>query len=434
MKSPGPPEPAAVSATDPPGGAVTGVPVRGTALVAIGMTAAQILALSQMLVVSRALGPAEFGAFGSLAVVLLLGSTALVATQVVVARHEALGAADARHVATRGVLVVGAGTSLVAALASPLLAWVLNLPSLTGLLLIAAAFLPVTFTGAQLGLLQGREAHGRLGMLYLIATVFRVAGAIIGALIGATADATAAGILVGATLAALAGALFTRDRRAPHSQRAPARGMVWEIAHAGHALVALYALTNVDMLLARSQLDAHDAGLYAAGQLVSRAVFFLPQAILVAAFPRMVAQGRGRAQLQATAAVAGLGLLAVLVTATVPGLVLGVIAGSAYVEVTSSLWIFALAGAGFGVVQVLLYARLARHDRKAAILMWGGTAVMIALGVTVGDRGVATLAACAATVAWAVAVIGLFLDWRSAPPPGTEDVPPGEAMEPLAEI
>lgn len=431
---PGPAEPAAVTTTEQPGAAGSGVPVRGAALVAIGMTASQILALSQMLVVSRALGPAEFGAFGSLAVVLLLGSTALVATQVVVARHEALGGADPRHVATRGVLAVAAGTSLVAALLSPLLAWVLNLPDLIGLLLIAAALVPITFTGAQLGLLQGREAHARLGMLYLIATVFRVSGGITGALIGGTANATAAGILIGATVAALVGALFTRDRRPPDSRRAPARAMVWEIAHAGHALVALYALTNIDMLLARSQLPPHDAGLYAAGQLVARAVFFLPQAVLVAAFPRMVAQGRGRAQMQATAAVAGLGLLAVLVTAAFPGLVLAIIAGPAYAEVTSSLWIFALAGAGFGVVQVLLYARLARHDRKAAVLMWGGTIFLAILGVTVGDRGVATLAACAAAVAWLVAMIGLFLDWRSTPPSGTESVPPGEAMEPLAEL
>jgi O-antigen/teichoic acid export membrane protein len=191
------------------------------------------------------------------------------------------------------------------------------------------------------------------------------------------------------------------------------RGPVSEIAHAGHALIALYALTNIDVLLARAQLSEHDAGLYAAGQLVARAVFFLPSAILVAAFPRMVTQGGGRAQRQATAAVAALGLLGTLFTALAPGLVLAVVAGSQYVAVTGSLWIFALAGAGFGVVQVLLYARLAQHDRRVAIVMWSATLVLIGLGVTVGKQGVPAMASCAATIAWAVALVGLVLDART---------------------
>ena len=35
------------------------------------------------------------------------------------------------------------------------------------------------------------------------------------------------------------------------------------------ALFAYFALTNIDMLVARSVLDAHDSGLYAAGLIVT---------------------------------------------------------------------------------------------------------------------------------------------------------------------
>lgn len=397
--------------TDPAAGRAEGVSVKGTALVAIGMTVGQLLALTQMLIVSRALGPVEFGAFGSLAVVLLLGSTAMVATQVVVARHAAMSGAGAMGISNKVIWTVGLGTSAVAGLVSPVLGHVLNMDSVAGLLFIAVAFTPLTFSGAQLGKLQGHEAFTRVGVLYFVVAACRVSAAVACALAFGTATATAAGVMVGTILAALIGAWLARGHQP--ARLGGGRASVFEIGHAGHALIALYALTNVDVLLARSQLDSRSAGLYAAGQLVNRAVFFLPQAVLVAAFPRMVAQGGGRAQRQATAAIAGLGLLATAMTALLPGLVLAVFAGPQYSQITSSLWIFALAGAGFGVVQVLLYARLAQHDRKAAILMWGGTGVLLLLGITVGSVGVTQLAWCAAGVAWVIALLGLALDART---------------------
>ncbi|MGV1004684.1 MAG: lipopolysaccharide biosynthesis protein [Candidatus Nanopelagicales bacterium] len=389
----------------------SGVSVGGTAQVAVGMTIAQVLALAQMLLASRLLGPAEFGVFGSLAVIMLLGSTAMAATQVVLARHAALGVAvgDAGR---KAVVAIALGTAAVGLAASPLIAWLLRLPEWRGPVLIALTFVPMTVSGAQLGRLQGRERYRRLALMYVITSAGRALGGVAAAAVWRTADAGAAGMLLGTTLAALAGVLIARVPQAGAPSAGRARALAVEIGHAGHALVALYALTNVDVLLARSQLAAHSAGLYAAGQLVNRAVFFLPQAVLVAAFPRMVASAGGKAQRQTLWAVGGLGLLATAGTALLPGLVLAVIAGSQYAEVTGQLWLFALAGAGFGVAQVLLYARLARHDRRAALVLWVGVSLLIALGVTVGERGVAQLAACAAVVAWTIVLAGLLLAAR----------------------
>ena len=133
-------------------------------------------------------------------------------------------------------------------------------------------------------------------------------GAIVGAALGQTADSAMLGLAVGATLGAVVGHFVLVERLEWRSE-AGTRDYLIEAGHAAHALIALYALTNLDVLLARAQLTAFDAGLYAAGALVARAVFFLPQAILVAAFPRIVAGARN-AQRQAVAAVAVLGLLA----------------------------------------------------------------------------------------------------------------------------
>jgi hypothetical protein len=67
------------------------------------------------------------------------------------------------------------------------------------------------------------------------------------------------------------------------------------------------------------------------------------------------------------------------------------------------------------VVQVLLYARMAHHDRRATLLLWGGVAALAGLGLWLGTS-IHALAIVAASVAWTVALAGLV--WaRTSPPP-----------------
>ena len=393
-----------------------GISVQGTAIVGVGLVVSQVIAMAQMLVVSRLLGPEQFGAFGALAVILLLGSTAMAATQVVIARHVASGRSS-EHIGAGSVLLVGGLTCVLTAALAPFISRALNLSDVLAVIIVGATFIPFTVTGAQLGLLQGAERHKRLGALYIVATGARVAGAVGGAAVGGTADSTLVGLAVGATLGAVAGQFLLVGQPPWGSREEGPREFLVEVGHAAHALVALYALTNLDVLLARALLPAYDAGLYAAGALIARAVFFLPQAILVAAFPRMVAGSRN-AQQQAIVAVAGLGLLSTLVVAAVPRLIVGIMSGSQYLAVAQEAWIFALAGAGFGVVQVLLYARMAHHDRRATLLLWGGVAAMAGLGLWLGTS-IHALAAVAACVAWTVALAGLV--WSRTSPPSRSD-------------
>ncbi len=396
-----------------------GVPVRGAAIVGVGLLVAQVIAMLQMVLVARLLGPAQYGAFGALAAVLLLGSTVMVATQTVVARHVAAGHA-ADQVGGRAILAAGAGTSAIAAALSPAIAGALHLPGPGAVLVVAATFIPFAITGAQLGLLQGAEHHARLGLLYAVSTVLRVVGAVAGAAVGRSASTTLVGLALGAAAATVAGRQLLVAR--PTTARVgTSRAFLAEVALAGHALLALYALTNVDLLLARAQLPAHEAGLYAAGALVARAVFFLPQAVLVTAFPRMVASAGG-VQRQAVAGVVTIGLAATLGVAALPGVAIGILAGPQYQSVSAQAWIFALAGSGFAVVQVLLYARLAHDDRRAGLLLWGAVAALSALGLTVGTS-VTALAACAAAVAWATALGGAIAA-RARRPSSSGPTPP----------
>jgi O-antigen/teichoic acid export membrane protein len=311
----------------PPGAGGDGFSIRGTAIVGVGLLVAQVIAMVQMLVLARLLGPEQYGAFGAMAVILLIGSTILAATQVTIARHVASGR-SLQQIGSSTVLAAGLATLAIGAAAAPVLSRALNLDDLRGLLLVAACFVPLAITGAQLGLLQGAERHKRLAALYVLSTLSRVVGAILGAVVGGSADSAMLGLAIGAAIGAVLGHPMLVDRL-PWRSEEGTRVYLEEVGHAAHALVVLYLLTNMDLLLARAQLSAYDAGLYAAGALVARAVFFLPTAILVVAFPRIVAGARN-AQRLAVAAVAGLGLLATVAVAALPTLVVTIMAGPQY--------------------------------------------------------------------------------------------------------
>ena len=79
--------------------------------------------------------------------------------------------------------------------------------------------------------------------------------------------------------------------------------------HNSQALLAFFALSNVDIVVARNVLTAHDAGLYAGGLILTKAVLFLPQFVVVVAFPSMASadERRRRPGRRAWSLIAGLG-------------------------------------------------------------------------------------------------------------------------------
>ena len=113
------------------------------------------------------------------------------------------------------------------------------------------------------------------------------------------------------------------------------------MVHNSQALLAFFAVSNVDLIVARHTLDSHDAGLYAAGLILAKAVLFLPQFVSIVAFPSMASGDRPRTFVMAVGAVVVLGAVATLATALLPGLALIFVGGSQYGDVRSRLWIFA---------------------------------------------------------------------------------------------
>jgi len=162
------------------------------------------------------------------------------------------------------------------------------------------------------------------------------------------------------------------------------RPMIREVIHNSQALLAFFALSNADVIVGRNVLDDHDAGLYAGGLILTKAVLFLPQFVVVLAFPAMSsASERRKALTRSLGLVAVLGVVATLGAWLLSGLALVFVGGADYSEIQSRLWLFAVLGTVLAMLQLLVYSVLARQGQRSVYLVWAALVALIAAGSTV---------------------------------------------------
>ena len=115
-------------------------------------------------------------------------------------------------------------------------------------------------------------------------------------------------------------------------------------------------------------------------------MLFLPQFVVVVAFPDMSTEANRRAALiRSLGLVAGLGVLGVAATFLLPGLALVFVGGDAYAPIEDQLWAFAVLGTVLSMLQLLVYAVLARSGRRPVLLVWVAFAVVVLLGLQAGS-------------------------------------------------
>ena len=111
-----------------------------------------------------------------------------------------------------------------------------------------------------------------------------------------TEFAAMAGVALGCWLPVLIGWLALRRPRVdvPHSEGHPGLELLREVGHSSQALLAFFALSNADILVARATMSNSEAGLYAAGLIMAKAILFLPQFVVVYAFPSLSKESTSR--------------------------------------------------------------------------------------------------------------------------------------------
>lgn len=386
---------------------------RGGTGIAVAMAVMNVSTYAYTIVAARLLGPESYGGFAAVMNLLLVISVLALALQATAARRISADGGHARHI-QRGVVRVGWYAALVAGgcllLLSPVVDRMLRLDHFGTALLVAATTVPLTVMGAQAGVLQGERRWRALAAVYLAAGLPRIA---IGASLLVWRPEEFYAVL-GVAIAALApvgvGWLALRRTRAAGAEVAPhrSRAILAESLANSQALLAFFALSNLDIVVARNVLSGHDSGLYAAGLILTKAMLFLPQFVVVVAFPSMATvHRRGAALSRGVAVIAGFGLAGSLAAWLLPDLALVFIGGDQFAALTGRLWLFALLGTVLATLQLLVYSVLARRGRRSSLLLWGALVVMLVAGSLAGSLVDLVLRVLVVDAALLVVLLGL---------------------------
>ncbi|MDQ2749163.1 MAG: hypothetical protein M3Y44_06520 [Actinomycetota bacterium] len=406
------------------------------AMVPIASTMANVASYALLLAAAHLMTKVDYGTLSSLLGLLLLATVPMLALQTVAARRTAAG--SGRSGVVRGAAFIGAASAGGLAALSPAIAVFLHLSSVAGILLVAATIPATAVLGTAMGVVQGKRDFRSLAWLILIATGSRSVGGLIGLLVRHTATAAMSGVLIGTVTAATAVTLRAgglRWHRAAFLDRT-GRGVVAETLHAAHAHGSFLLLTSLDVLLARHVLSATEAGVYSVGSVVTRAVLWLPQSVVVLMFASLAETQRHRATARrAVVVVAALGLVMVAGTLALGPLVVTVVGGDKYHQLDGAIWLFAVLGALLALVQLAVLAGLAQRRVRRATLLW--LTIAADLGVVLATSAHATptrLVVTLVVVTSAAAVAAVLLTLRQAVAPDGHGPGVNEASSPSPKL
>jgi O-antigen/teichoic acid export membrane protein len=378
-----------------------------TSLTAAGMMVMNVLLYVFTLTASRLLGPEEFGAVSAFLGILLVASVGALALQATAARRIATSPAAHRDEVAHDVIVstwhVALGLSAVFLLATPVLMVALHTPFAPAAM-VGLTVGPLTMVGGYVGVLQGSEQWRWLAVTFIANGAGRAGLGVLGIVVSESVTGAMVGVFCGALVPAVVG--WWGCRHVPHGAVGKHHGVLREVWHNGHSLLAFFVLTNLDVVIARNQFSHFESGLYAAGSILTKTCLFLPQFVLIVAFPKIAQDqalnDKDRSWLKPLAAVVGLGAVAVIGCALLPDLAVTFVGGSEYAPLADYAWLFTLEGTGFAVLQMIVYRQIARQAH-VAVYLWVAAGVVAALGVLLADDNQELVAIVIVTVA-AVAV------------------------------
>jgi O-antigen/teichoic acid export membrane protein len=366
----------------------------GSGIIAVAMGVMNLGTYGFTLIAARILGPGEYGALAAVMGLLLVVNVVSLGLQATGARRVSAAPDDLERIEADILTAtyksaIGVGVICLASI--PVVTYVLRLDNWLIAGMIALTAIPLTVMGGQAGILQGERRWLPLAGIYLGVGLGRVFFGTIGLLLEGDTLGGMTGVAVGAVVPVIVGSVALRRRAragrpasAEPTEPGRSRRVIRELFHNSHALLAFFVLSNVDVVIARIMLDNQEGGLYAGGLILAKAVLFLPQFVVVVAFPSMsAADARVSMTFKALGLVLGIGVAATLFAWAVPELAVEFIGGKAYLELSSLIWAFAAIGTIWAMIQLLVYNVVARQNRRGVLAVWAGTVALAALAPAV---------------------------------------------------
>jgi O-antigen/teichoic acid export membrane protein len=325
-------------------------------------------------VMSRMLGPVDYGGLGALLGLLFILTVPVSTIQMGLSAFVARARAEGRESSVAGVLAVhlkyflGAGVAAFVALAG-LSGWLMRAVRLdsalpvviTGTVIISWAILPVLR-----GILQGLQRFRALGASLVCEAVLKLASGFVLVRAGMGLSGAVAGISIGALGATVLTALALRPwgRSGQETGAHEFREILKALVPYAVTLGCFTILTQADVVLVKALFPPREAGLYTAASTGGKIVLYLTAALPMVMLPEMARRHTtgedGRQVLRRGllyGGVAGGALVAAYFVAPVP--IISLLFGRAYAPAAGLLGLLGLGMLGYEMAILMIYHNLA---------------------------------------------------------------------------
>jgi O-antigen/teichoic acid export membrane protein len=349
--------------------------VRQNAILFAGGLIAGIGGFVYHAIAGRVLGPITYGQVAFLIAVYAVGTAPALILIVVLARYTATlaarGDAGLSTLLTRTVRLV-AIPCLVAVLMTTLLARPLaafeHLNSTIPILILGFSIALIWQVAIPRGILQGLQRFPSLSLNLSLELIIRTTAVFILLKAGYAVSGAMAAVFLGLTFCFVLGLYSLRDHFKRVGARVQLRVMAGFSLTAAAGIIGIQILYNQDVILAEHYLSGHDGGIYGGLNKIGTIMFFLTLSVSQVLFPRVVEavakeQHPGRILLSSAGILAALGGGALLVFAAVPGLVVGILFGSAFRDATPYVFPVGIIGLALSLDNLLVQFFMAVHDR-----------------------------------------------------------------------
>lgn len=365
---------------------------RQNAVLFLGGMASGLGGLVYHAIAGRVLGPQLYGEVASLVAIYTIGTTINFSLILVLAHYSARqlaqnhqGALRAMFRRTNVLLVIPSAVFFLLTLAACVpVADFLRLASPVPVICLGLAIVVCSYMAIPRGLLQGRQAFGALSANQGLELFVRTGtlALLLWAGLGVTGSVIA--MMLGAGVAYLIGTYALRDVWHEPPDPVRMRTMISFAITATLGTLGVLVLYNVDVVLAKHYLDTQSAGIYGALNKIETIVYYGTLSVGQVLFPRVVeavATGRHPLRLLFLSACLSicLGLCALLVFTVLPGPVIEIPFGKAFLSAVPFMREIGLIGIALSLINLLVQFFIAVHDRAFLPVLAAGCFLLVTL-------------------------------------------------------
>ncbi len=337
----------------------------------------------------RALGPLDYGTFGSLVSIFYMATVLSTTIETTVTRYvskligEGVNPGPFLRVFLSKVLILSVVSFVVFTAASGLIAGFLGIAVGPVLVLAIALFFSWLVPFAT-GVLRGRKMFKEFGALEIIRALFKLLASVALVALGFGVNGAIGGLVVAGGMSLILAMLIIRPHfsisDSPVQEYSKVMAYSWPV---GLALICLSVPGNLDVVLAKHFFPAVEAGMYTSASVLGKVILFIPGAVYIVMFP-MVSEAHAKNEhtkqilLRALLYTSLLSGSVALVYLFIPGVTV-LLFGPVYSPALPLVGPYGIAMFFFSLTWVIVFYNLAVHNLRYISLLASLTALETAL-------------------------------------------------------